>query len=974
MQNGTANDREAFILKLNPSGQRIWGTYFGGSAKDEILCVDIDSNENIIFGGKTLSKNNISTSNAEIPLYSINNWDVGFWGKMDQNGQLIYSTYFYAPVSQIRNDLSDNIYIGGRYLKSMNLPQFTTPGVHQENLLGIENAFIIKFDSNYIKKWGTFYGGKNFKNGSIYGRLNDLIKIGTDLNLNVYITGNTTAMDNISTPGALKEITKGSGSDIFIAKLDSLGKRIWGTYYGSDTDYDDYINDAKIINDGEIYLTGRTWNSIGIIPPLNIDYERVGGFITKFLNNGTIDYAFLYNKEFRRSVSEIHKIDVKNDNIFVTGVGDNPTYFSTTGAYQQTGASTSFGGKFVAKFGICPSNPNVSSNPQICINDEIQLNASGGTSYSWIGPNSFSSTLQNPTIPNATILNSGIYSCIISGTGGCDGTFTVEVKVEDNTAPIPNITNLQQVTGNCKTVITTIPTATDNCAGNVVGTTADPLQYSLPGNYIVEWKYDDGNGNTSIQNQNVLITSEPLPSANSLQIFCLIDQPTISDIVISGTAIKWYDAAGNSVNSNIILIDGVSYFATQTVNGCESLKKEIVVTVNDPNSPTGNLTQDFCSAQNPTISNIIVTGQNIKWYDNLGNLLITVTPLVDGKTYYATQTVNGCESTQKLAVKIMVTNGGIPANDHVETFCNDTTSNTKTENLNNYKVNLIADPANYRFDFFDANNQVVPNPANVNLNIGSNLFNVKVSNSFGCFVIVKLNLTLNPKPILNLPTEVEFCNGQTATLDAGNGFSSYEWTKDNSPAIISTDQILVVSESGKFSIKVKNTFGCENSTIINVNQSVIANIVGIQIVNSTATVQMSNSGDFEYSLDNEIWQTSNTIKNLSNGSYTVFVKTKLGCIIGSMNFSIFTISNAFTPNADGSNDTWKIAGLENYPGSEIQVFDRFGNLVLQKITNGTFEWDGFSNSRVLPTGNYWYVVKVFDGRLLNGWVLIKNRN
>ena len=137
---------------------------------------------------------------------------------------------------------------------------------------------------------------------------------------------------------------------------------------------------------------------------------------------------------------------------------------------------------------------------------------------------------------------------------------------------------------------------------------------------------------------------------------------------------------------------------------------------------------------------------------------------------------------------------------------------------------------------------------------------------------------------------------------------------------------------------------------------------------------MSNAGDFEYSLDNIRWQDSNVFKNLNNGSYIVFVKTKLGCIIGSMNFSIFNISNVFTPNADGSNDTWKISGLENYPGSEIKVFDRFGDIVFQKITNGTFEWNGHSNSRVLPTGNYWYVIKVSDGRLLNGWVLIKNRN
>ena len=269
---------------------------------------------------------------------------------------------------------------------------------------------------------------------------------------------------------------------------------------------------------------------------------------------------------------------------------------------------------------------------------------------------------------------------------------------------------------------------------------------------------------------------------------------------------------------------------------------------------------------------------------------------------------------------------------------------------------------------------MITDPSTVSLILGSNLFNVKISNNLGCFVFVKLTLTLNPKPSLNLPTDVEFCNGQSANLDAGIGFSSYEWTKSGDPKIISTKQILVVTEAGKYNIKVKNNFGCENSALVNVKQSVLATITGVQIVNNTATVQISTSGDFIYSLDNLTWQNSNVFTNLNNGNYTVYVKTKLGCIIGSMNFSIFNVTNIFTPNADGINDTWKISGLENYPNSEIKVFDRFGTMVLNKITNGTFEWDGTFNSRHLPTGSYWYVIKVSDGRLLNGWLVLKNRN
>lgn len=629
---------------------------------------------------------------------------------------------------------------------------------------------------------------------------------------------------------------------------------------------------------------------------------------------------------------------------------------------------------FFLKVSRCQTNPTVSSDPTVCPNSTIKLFASGGTAYSWTGPNGFSTSEQNPSITNSTILNAGIYTCFISGTGDCDRSYSVNIKVEDITPPIPNVLTLPNITGNCQTSITAIPTATDNCAGNIVGTTTDPLQYSIPGNYIIHWKYDDGNGNISTQNQNVIITSEPLPSGNTAQSFCLINNPKISDIQITGTSIKWYDETGILLNQNTLLVDGTKYFATQTLNGCESLKLPILINVNDPLPPIGDLTQDFCSAKNPTISNIIVTGQNVKWYDGSGSLLSPTTPLVDSKTYYATQTINGCESTQNIAVTVNVTTGGIPANDYALSICNTTTSPTKTENLNTYKGNLIANPEIYVFEFFDAINQTISDPLNVVLNLGSNTFNVKISNSLGCFEMVQLTLTLNPKPVVNLPAMVEFCNGQSVTLDGGSGFAFYEWTRSGDSQILSSVQNLIVTEAGTYILKVKNTFGCENTATIKVTQSILASITGIQIVNSTATILMSETGDFEYSLDQLNWQNTPVFGNLKNGNYTVHVRTKSGCIIGSENFSIFTIQNAFSPNADGINDTWKISGLENYPNSKVTVYDRLGGLVLQKITNGIFEWDGTFNSRNLPTGNYWYIINVSDGRLLQGWLLLKNRN
>ncbi|MFY7908453.1 MAG: 3-coathanger stack domain-containing protein, partial [Emticicia sp.] len=62
------------------------------------------------------------------------------------------------------------------------------------------------------------------------------------------------------------------------------------------------------------------------------------------------------------------------------------------------------------------------------IGNTIELNATGGNSYSWTGPNSFTSSLQNPTISNALLVNSGIYSVTVTS-GICTATATTNVVV-----------------------------------------------------------------------------------------------------------------------------------------------------------------------------------------------------------------------------------------------------------------------------------------------------------------------------------------------------------------------------------------------------------------------------------------------------------------------------------------------------------------------------------------------------------------
>ncbi len=122
----------------------------------------------------------------------------------------------------------------------------------------------------------------------------------------------------------------------------------------------------------------------------------------------------------------------------------------------------------------------------------------------------------NPTIT----LPLGIHTVTLTvddGKGGTDSD-AVEITVEDNTPPAPDVDTLPEMRGECSLSIASAPTATDNCAGTVTGTSTDPLNYTDQGTYTVIWVYDDGDGNVTTQKQNVVVqdTTPPVPDVASL--------------------------------------------------------------------------------------------------------------------------------------------------------------------------------------------------------------------------------------------------------------------------------------------------------------------------------------------------------------------------------------------------------------------------------------------------------------------------
>ncbi|MFN8416247.1 MAG: hypothetical protein U0U66_07945 [Cytophagaceae bacterium] len=124
-----------------------------------------------------------------------------------------------------------------------------------------------------------------------------------------------------------------------------------------------------------------------------------------------------------------------------TSTTQNPSIASATTAmggtysvYSIVSGCTSTAGTVTVTVNTTPSTPSAGSNSPVYEEATINLTASAttpaATSYSWTGPNSFTSSTQNPSITNATIAMGGTYSVTATAANGCtSATGTVVVVV-----------------------------------------------------------------------------------------------------------------------------------------------------------------------------------------------------------------------------------------------------------------------------------------------------------------------------------------------------------------------------------------------------------------------------------------------------------------------------------------------------------------------------------------------------------------
>ncbi|NHF59068.1 HYR domain-containing protein [Flavobacteriaceae bacterium TP-CH-4] len=191
------------------------------------------------------------------------------------------------------------------------------------------------------------------------------------------------------------------------------------------------------------------------------------------------------------------------------------------------------------------------------------------------------------------------------------------ITVNDVDAPIPNVAPLPDVMLACGEALTVIPEATDNCMGTIVGVSSDALSYDVEGTYTITWTYDDGNGNTSQQIQNLIVscsvdieiikTVEPVQAVIGDTVVFTITASNLS--AIEGTNIGVEEIIPNgfvlvSSSASIGAYDeGTSTWEIPSLDGGASASLEITATVASVDETTNVAALIFMDQIDPNPSN-----------------------------------------------------------------------------------------------------------------------------------------------------------------------------------------------------------------------------------------------------------------------------------------------------------------------------------------------------------------------------------
>ena len=304
--------------------------------------------------------------------------------------------------------------------------------------------------------------------------------------------------------------------------------------------------------------------------------------------------------------------------------------------------------------------------------------------------------------------------------------------------------------------------------------------------------------------------------------------------------------------------------------------------------------------------------------------------------------------------------------------------------LENFSTIILSGlPSNVSINYYETLNDAVlennplSSPYNNTIPYNQTIYARAESNN-DCFGINEIQLTINPRPNIGENQTLYYCLNDfpiTQQLSAdliGNPIDyNFSWSTGD------TTESIEINTIGSYIVTVTNTStSCQKTRIFNIESSNVATIEQPIYIsdgnnfNNVVEVTASGEGTYQYALQNQDgeiigYQDNGLFYYIPAGIYTVLVEdVKANCGVAKVDISVIGFPQYFTPNGDSFHDYWQVYGVNEIfqPNSEIYIFDRFGKL-LTKIDPTGLGWDGTYNGKPMPTNDYWFSVKLEDGRV-----------
>jgi gliding motility-associated-like protein len=412
-------------------------------------------------------------------------------------------------------------------------------------------------------------------------------------------------------------------------------------------------------------------------------------------------------KRFRAYYNKVLKIDYTGDIINTIFDGNPYVYWGFTAATGGAinNQSVCLAGYNVIKEFECPTKA-ITGTSQVCQGDSIRVSVSDGLTFSWTGPNNFSSTQKSFSIPNATQLNSGKYTVITTDTCKKKDTLSFEVLVKPKPV-IPVQTqaicsgeafSLTPVNNPPTTVIpanttyTWIVAANTNVSGQSNQTSPQISISQILTNFtnqVQEVVYtvtpsSDTQGGCVVNTFTVTITVNPKPSINQQTLtscggtaFSLTPTNGNGNIVPNNTSYRWSTPGvtngitgvssgnGTSITGNLKNSTNQQQIATYSVTpssgSCNGSPFTIIATINPiPLVIAGNDTAIFYGDQIQLDIKTSIDVKKIQWtpstYLSCTNCPKPISFPKD-KVNYAIAVLNdfGCEARDSIKIELRCT-------------------------------------------------------------------------------------------------------------------------------------------------------------------------------------------------------------------------------------------------------------------------------------------------------------------------------